>query len=232
MNTAEVLAANGIVRAAEVVELAAAARLELAAAAVLLVKESHGGRNVWGHDDVPTGGSYDKGGAVTRSNYAAYRRARAERRAGQQGCGPTQLTLDAFQLQADDAGGCWDWRANTLTGFGILAGLIRHAGDRDGFRRYNGSGPRAERYADDAAALLDRWRGLLAGATTPPEEDVPLTDDEVERIARRTADLVWLRPTRNGFGTVVEAQQILVGGEKRTAEILDAVRPPAPRDGE
>jgi hypothetical protein len=82
MTAVEVLAANGILRAGEVVELAAAARLELACACVLLVKESGGGRNVWGNDPVPTGGAYDKGGVVTRDNYTAYRRAVAEKRAG------------------------------------------------------------------------------------------------------------------------------------------------------
>jgi hypothetical protein len=56
--------------------------------------------------------------------------------------------------------------------------------------------------------------------------DVPLTDADVERIARRAADLVWQRPTANAWGGIVEAQQILNGAEKRTAEILDQVHTP------
>ena len=219
MTPADVLAARGILRAPEVVELAAAAGLDLAAAAVLLIKESGGGNNLWGFDPVPTGGSYDKGGVVTRGDYLAYRAARAQRTAGQQGCGPTQLTLDAFQQRADAAGGCWDWRANCLTGFRILRDLIAQYGERGGFRRYNGSGPAAERYADDAMARLGQWRAWLATTT---EDAVTLTDEDVARIA----DAVWRRATVNGWGDTVEVQQILVAAEKRTAEILDAVRRP------
>lgn len=62
---------------------------------------------------------------------------------------------------------------------------------------------------------MSRFRAALE------EADVPLTDADVERIARRAADLVWQRPTANAWGGVVEAQQILNGAEKRTAEILD-----------
>jgi hypothetical protein len=68
---------------------------------------------------------------------------------------------------------------------------------------------------------LDAFRAALAA---PPEVDVSLSDTDVERIARRVADLVWLRPTRNGFGDVVEAQQIVNGIEVRTAELLDVAR--------
>jgi hypothetical protein len=49
MTAAEVLANHGIQRATEVIELAAAAELELPVAATLLEKESGGGHNVWGH---------------------------------------------------------------------------------------------------------------------------------------------------------------------------------------
>lgn len=165
-STADVLAAAGILRAPEVVELAAAAKLDVACAAVLLQKESGGGRNVWGHDPVPTGGAYTPGGQVTQANYAAYRRALAAGKAKAQGVGPCQLTLRAFQDQADAAGGCWDWRANCLTGFRILRGLIVAYGEQDGFRRYNGSGPDAVAYGIDAVNRLKRLRQQLAGATS------------------------------------------------------------------
>lgn len=69
MTAAEVLANHGTQRAAEVVELAAAAGLELVAAATLLEKESNGGHNVWGHDDVDDGGNYVKGDPVTKEAY-------------------------------------------------------------------------------------------------------------------------------------------------------------------
>lgn len=233
MSAADVMAANGIRRSAEVIELAARARLDLACACVLLVKESGGGRNVWGSDNVSTGGAYTKGGEVTRDNYMAYRAAVARGTAGRQGVGPTQLTYGPFQDMADQAGGCWEWRANVLTGFGILAGLIRVAGTQDGFRRYNGSGPMAERYGVDAMNKLRTWQQRLAGqsldtpTTSLPEVDVPLTPDEIERIARRTAELVgpavWNHPVQNVKGEFPAAAGVLVAAEGRAWDVQDRV---------
>ena len=71
MGTIDVLSRGGILRAAEVVDLAAAA--------TLLAVESGGGRNVWGSDGVSTGGIYVKGSEVTQ---AACLRYKAARRAG------------------------------------------------------------------------------------------------------------------------------------------------------
>lgn len=172
MSAVDSLTAWGILRAGEVVELAATAGLELACAAVLLEKESAGGRNVWGHDGVPTGGFYTKGGPVTRDAYLAWRPHRG--RLGSQGVGPCQLTWSGYQDQADQLGGCWDPRANMTVGFRVLAGLIRQHGLRGGFRRYNGSGPMAERYADDAMRRLAKWRDRL-GTTPSPTTRIPAT---------------------------------------------------------
>jgi hypothetical protein len=58
-------------------------------------------------------------------------------------------------------------------------------------------------------------------AALAEEADVPLSDADVERIARRAADLVWQRPTRNTWGDIVEAQQILNGTEGRGAKVLE-----------
>ena len=52
MGRVDVLSRGGILRAPEVVDLTAAAGLDLAAAATLLAIESNGGRNVWGSDGV------------------------------------------------------------------------------------------------------------------------------------------------------------------------------------
>ncbi|MGL5909413.1 MAG: peptidoglycan-binding domain-containing protein [Phycicoccus sp.] len=162
------LTAGGILRAGEVVEIAAAVGLPLDRAAVLLAKESAGGRNVWGSDPVATGGAYTKGGPVTEANYRAYRAAQKAGRAGAQGVGPCQLTWRGYQDAADLIGGCWDWRCNVTVGFQTLRDLQREHGVRDGFRRYNGSGRMAERYADDAMARLGRWATLLAPPPAPP----------------------------------------------------------------
>lgn len=233
MSAVEVMKQNGIIRPAEVIELAARARLDLACACVLLQKESGGGKNIWGHDAVSTGGAYEKGGPVTAANYQAYRTAIAKGAAGRQGCGPTQLTYGPFQDQADKAGGCWDWRANVLTGFSILASLIRVAGVQDGFRRYNGSGPAAEKYGADAISKLRVWQQRLAGqstdtpTTTLPEVDMPLTPDEIERIAQRTAQLtapaVWNQPVQNVKGEWPPAGIILSAAEGRAWDVQDRV---------
>jgi hypothetical protein len=71
---------------------------------------------------------------------------------------------------------------------------------------------------------LVAFRGALSASR---EEDVLLTDADVERIARRAADLTWQRPTRNAWGDIVEAQQILNGAEQRGAEVWERVHAPA-----
>src|SRR3954469_4635615 len=98
------MTAGKILQASAVVELATIAKLDLACACVLLEKESGGGRNVWGSDGGATGGTYTKGGPVTRDNYGAYRRALSAGQAGAQGVGPTQLTYRPYQDRADELG--------------------------------------------------------------------------------------------------------------------------------
>lgn len=172
MGPAESLAVWGVLRAPEVVEIATGAGLELASAAAMLEKESYGGRNVWGSDGVDTGGFYVKGGEVTRAAYEAWRPHRS--RLGSQGVGPTQLTYPPLQDQADRLGGCWDWRINLTVGCRHLAALQQQYGIRDGFRRYNGSGPAAERYAADAMTRRQKWIDRL-GAVGPSTPSTPST---------------------------------------------------------
>jgi hypothetical protein len=166
-NAVDILARGGILRAQLVAEIAATAGLELAAAAAMLEKESSGGHNVWGHDGGPTGGAYVKGSEVTRASYMAYKHALETNRAGRQGVGPCQLTYGPFQDQADNMGGCWEPSFNMRVGFRVLQGLIGSYGVRDGFRRYNGSGPAAEAYAADMMVRLAAWRARLGGAGAP-----------------------------------------------------------------
>jgi hypothetical protein len=165
-NAVDVLAGGGIARAAEVIELAGAAKLELACAVVLLLKESGGGANLFGHDGVPDGGQYVKGGPVDQASYARYKAWRQAGSGRMQGVGPCQLTYYTIQDQADARGGCWDWRVNCAVGFDLLATQIRTKGVQDGFRAYNGAGPAAEAYGRDAMARLGIWRPLLSGVST------------------------------------------------------------------
>jgi hypothetical protein len=162
------LSGLGILRAEHVITEARSAGLPLAVACVLLEKESGGGRNVWGSDPVATGGAYVKGSAVTAENYAAYQRARLAGKAGAQGCGPCQLTYPPFQQQADAEGGCWDPVVNMRVGFRLLRDLVGAHGLRGGFRRYNGSGSAAERYADHAMRRLVVWRTRLGSEPSEP----------------------------------------------------------------
>lgn len=168
MSAVDVLTQGGIRNPQLVIETAQATGLELAAAAAMLEKESSGGRNLWGHDAVATGGAYNKGDEVTQGAYLRYKQAIETGRAGRQGVGPCQLTYYTLQDQADNLGGCWDPRHNLRVGFQHLAGLIRAHGVKDGFRRYNGTGTAADRYADDVMAKLGAWRARLAGTTPAP----------------------------------------------------------------
>lgn len=62
---------------------------------------------------------------------------------------------------------------------------------------------------------------LRARKTT--EEDVALTNDDIEKIAKRAADLVWQQAQTNGFGDKVGPIQILNGVETRLKDIQDKV---------
>lgn len=151
---------HGIVIADVAYDEAKRAGLEFAVACAILMRESSGGNNVFGHDPTIFVGA----GAVTKEKYAAYKAARVK--AGNrlmQGVGPVQLTYFGYQDQADAQGGCWDPRFNCRIGFQALAGNIKAHGLRDGIRRYNGSGPAAEAYADAVVAAAGNWRKILAG---------------------------------------------------------------------
>jgi hypothetical protein len=120
--------------------------------AAVLDQESGGGHNVWGHDPVKCG---PKGGAVTRANYATYKRERGH--CGMQGCGPMQLTWYAFQDEADRLGGCWDPRINIRVGAQTLGKLVRQHGLAAGIARYNGTGPAAQRYSRQVLQRVAVW---------------------------------------------------------------------------
>lgn len=181
-DAAAILAANGMANAAVIVQAAVMEGTDLAVAATLVAGESWG-KHIWGHDGVQTGGTYTKGGPVTQANYLAYRAQMRAGKIGRQGCGISQATSAQYQDTADQLGGCWDMLANARSGFRGAQALIRRYGLRDGMRRYNGSGPAAERYADNFMARYAIWRDRLAGATassapapTPQEDDVPAPD--------------------------------------------------------
>jgi hypothetical protein len=181
MDAAAVLRSFGLGLADECVQAAHLENVDVAVAATIMQKES-GGRNIWGSDPVATGWFYVKGSTVTQAAYLDYRSAVRAGRIGRQGVGPMQCTSASYQDQADALGGCWDPVANMRSGLRGLGNLIRAYGLRDGARRYNGSGPAAERYADDFMAKYAIWKARLAGATVPPQEDA-LTPEEHQMLA-------------------------------------------------
>lgn len=201
-DAAQILAANGIKRPEITIAAAQAAGLELAVACAMLMGESGGGRMVWGSDGVSTGGTYLKGGPVTEANYKAYRAAVKAGRIGRQGVGDSQLTSAEFQDRGDQLGGCWLPYPNQLSGFIGLQNRIRAYGLHDGLRRYNGSGPAAERYANARQAQASVWRARLVGAviqpTQPPQEDDMAAVPQAEWNAVRDALTALFKPWPGG----------------------------------
>jgi hypothetical protein len=221
MTADEVLTKHGTKRAAEVVELAAAAGLELAAAATLLEKESNGGDNVFGHDDVKTGGNYVKGGKVTKEAYLKYKAHRHE--FGAQGVGPTQLTFPDFQDRADARGGTFDFRVNCAVGFEILADLIKANGAHHGFRIYNG-GPQpsdhSESYAKDAVKKLAVWRSRLGGTE---EDDFMALFDNMNEFKAAVREVINEELDKRLKGGVVKGQKNVGGTLAVIADHVDDV---------
>lgn len=147
------------------VEEARRVGLPISYALAFLEKESSGrdasgpafGLNLFGHDPVR---NPIKGGFVTPERYAEYLSYR-KRGFGMQGVGPLQLTWWELQDTADRMGGCEKPRYNMRTGFAQAKWLIRRYGKREGARRWNGSGPAAERYAADWLAKQRIWHDRL-----------------------------------------------------------------------
>ncbi len=156
------IVAGGILpeRASVVIAEARRTGLPLAMACVMLMKESGGGHNVYGHDKGTCFSVPGKTVYVTRENYQEYK-ACVDRGGKRNGVGPTQLTWHGYQTEADRRGGCWDPRINLAVGFETLAGHHKKYGTREAFKRYNGK----PIYADQAMAMLPRWEQTIAGAT-------------------------------------------------------------------
>jgi hypothetical protein len=128
-----------------------------------LVEQESGFRNVWGHDPAPNGNTSAIGGKpVTKARYRLYKSHRGPTgRGGMQGVGPCQLTWYSKQDRADQMGGCWVARYNIRVAFEDLAALIKQHGEREGIKRYNGSGAAATSYAARVLARKSVWHRRL-----------------------------------------------------------------------
>lgn len=141
------------------VRLVTAARkagLSIPLAASVVMQESGGGHNIFGHD--PT--IYAGAGAVTKAKYLAYR-AERDRTHEAQGVGVVQLTYPGFQDEADKLGGCWVIANQLTVGFGVLAANIRRDGLERGVAAYNGSGVAAAAYAHTVIERADQYAVAL-----------------------------------------------------------------------
>jgi hypothetical protein len=123
--------------------------------AFALIEQESNFRNVFGSD--PT--IFIGAGEVTKAKYLAYKVARGKTR--MQGVGPAQLTWWELQDAADRRGGAWKPEHNIAVAFDRLAALIAEHGEREGIRRYNGSGPKADRYAKSVLARREKWHDRL-----------------------------------------------------------------------
>lgn len=138
--------------------------LDLSLCASILIQETGGGANVFGHDPYlrPTRLlNWLKGRKVTATRYRYYRRMRRKGH-GMQGVGPLQLTWYEFQDEADRAGGAWKPFVNMDVGFGHLAVAINDHGLSEGVARYNGTGSAANDYARRVLARRQTIHGRLA----------------------------------------------------------------------
>ena len=160
----EKLGQLGILMPADCLAAARDAKLPLHLAASLLIQESGGGRNVYGHDPTVFSGGPGQGqpNEVTETNYREYLRRRgAKGGGGMQGVGPCQLTWWSYQDEADGLGGCWDPLTNMRVGFRLLAEKIRRNGLHAGVKAYNGSGAAAEAYAAKVIARAEDFKQQL-----------------------------------------------------------------------
>lgn len=229
VDAATVLTNYGLGLADELVVAAQLEGIDLAVAATVIEKES-AGRNIWGSDTHITAGTYTPGGPVTQANYLAYRAAVQAGRIGRNGCGPAQCTSAAYQNQADALGGCWDPVANMRSGFRGIQALINQYGVFGGFEHYNGSGPAAIAYANDAMAKYQVWQQRLAGAT---EDD--LTPEQAQQLADLHAMIPviqWLYGQFAGLNPdgspadfpTVPGWPTLPGGTNQKLSLLDFLR--------
>lgn len=141
---------------------ARASGLPVALACSILMQETGGGRNEFGHDPGTVASGW---GQVTRKKYAAYVQLRDTPSHGAhcQGVGPCQLTAVSFQDEADRQGGCWRPLVNMRVGFSALAANVRRDGIEQAVTAYNGSGAAAQEYAMRVLNRAASYEKLLKG---------------------------------------------------------------------
>lgn len=158
----QLVARYGIQNASAAVDAAQQGYRPTLARCLALLENESAGRNIFGAEGTACPHEWWEGD-VTQERYEIYRR-RLNEGATPDGVGPCQLTNPSLQHSADMKGGCWIPIHNMEVGFAFLHGLIIQSGVWGGFRRYNGSGPAAEAYADRALERAGAWQERLSHA--------------------------------------------------------------------
>lgn len=150
---------HGILHPVYTVEVARKEDLELASFCAILMMETGGGRNEFGHDwDFEFAGQ-----EVTEQRYRALRQAIREGRPSN-GVGPCQLTSVNLLDDADAIGGAWNIVPNLEVGAHFIHQLQEEHGVLGGFIAYNGSGPAAEAYGNRAMEIRSTFQAVIANA--------------------------------------------------------------------
>lgn len=154
---------NGMVEPFWTYRQAHIARLGLPLACAMLMAETGGGKNEFGHDRDKKGPCPGYGwGKVTKANYLAFRHLR-DLEGRSNGVGGCQLTSAGLQDDADKLGGCWLPRCNFAVGFHYMADHIRTLGLPLGVAAYNGSGPAATAYSRRVLLLAEHFKAAGCG---------------------------------------------------------------------
>jgi hypothetical protein len=158
-----VLKRHGIVDSSVALESADYAHIHTSIVATSLDMESWGGKNIWGGD--PGGDALPVQWFESPVTYPKWRVywANVERGLHVNGCGRSQLTDKSLQEAANSIGGCWLPLPNGKVGAVFMSQLLKEVDGnvRLAFQHYNGSGPAAIRYGEDAYALYTEWQGKL-----------------------------------------------------------------------
>lgn len=155
---------HGIVYPRETVLAARAAKLGLPLAEAMLMSETGGGHNEFGHDMYGKTPAPGYGwGPVTKDKYLAFRRER-DKTGHTNGVGCAQLTSVSLQDEADKVGGCWVPQHNMAVGFHYLHDLILEHGVLGGCIAYNGSGPAAVAYGHRLVETANRFKAARCGS--------------------------------------------------------------------
>ena len=159
---------EGFVYGSQILAARTVAKLGLPVACAMLMVESGGGQNIFGHDTDALGECPGYGwGLVTQAKYLAFKAIRVKT-GRSNGVGCAQLTSPGLQDEADAAGGCWVPQHNMAVGFHTLHDDIDQFGLQDGCAAYNGGAggrnlPGPQAYGAHLVALAEHYKSIGLG---------------------------------------------------------------------